>query len=326
MAHTERRCRTAARNRIAAVQRRLAVHGEVPQQHRLLRRQHARLVQLQQHALDPVGLLVDVFQEQHAALDARPVRRAQQRHQHAQVAAPQRPFQLQPVEAGLGAEAHGLQLAVHGFAEAGCGDVVHAAGLVAAAEVLGRGGPGPADAAAMGQQAQVQRGDVAQSDPARAGLDAARQQRPVDAVEQPRQAVAAAQRHGDRRRLRGDAVQCAEPHLVAAAEALVALQRVGVEHAVEAQRGQAALRQAHRRGLDRHARRTEKHQAGHRGSGSGSGGRPSSTTSPVGMRCSAGGSASSPGRSLRCCARRSAKNSRNSCPQAAASTPPTNSV
>jgi hypothetical protein len=59
------------------------------------------------------------------------------------------------------------------------------------------------------------------ADPARALLDAAREQLPVDAVEQSRQAVAAARRHRDGRRLGGDAVQRGKPRVVIACEALV---------------------------------------------------------------------------------------------------------
>ena len=108
-----------------------------------------------------------------------------------QVAAPQRAAHLQPVEAGLGAKAHRLELAVHRLDEAGVGDLVDAARLARpkSSQAIG---PAQVRGAGVRQQAELQRGEVAVADPARAALHAAREQLPVDAVEQARQAVAAA--------------------------------------------------------------------------------------------------------------------------------------
>src|SRR4051794_23965925 len=50
--------------RITPVEGRLVECGERTQQDRLLRVQHAGLVKLKQVALDPVGMLVDVLDEQ----------------------------------------------------------------------------------------------------------------------------------------------------------------------------------------------------------------------------------------------------------------------
>ena len=63
------------RKRVAAVERRLALAAHGTQHDRLLRVENAGLMKLQQIALDPIRMLVDVLDEQDAALDARPVRR-----------------------------------------------------------------------------------------------------------------------------------------------------------------------------------------------------------------------------------------------------------
>ncbi len=55
----------------------------------LLLTQDARQMQLIKHPLDTKRLLVDVFDKQHAALHRRHVRRADERRQHRQIAAPQ---------------------------------------------------------------------------------------------------------------------------------------------------------------------------------------------------------------------------------------------
>src|SRR5438093_1391468 len=81
-------------------------------------------------------------------------------------------------EAGFGAKAHRFELAAHRFEKAGLGDVVDRV----AAEVVAGERAGPGDALRMREQAELQRGDVALADPARALLDAARDELPVDAV------------------------------------------------------------------------------------------------------------------------------------------------
>ena len=64
--------------------------GELAKDDGFLLLQHARQHQLGQHALNLVGVLAHIFQEQNAAVDLRKIRRTQQGHQHRQIAAPQR--------------------------------------------------------------------------------------------------------------------------------------------------------------------------------------------------------------------------------------------
>ena len=292
--------------RVAAVLRRRAPGVDGAHQHQLLRRQHTRLQQLQQAALDAVGVLVDLLDEQNAAADAREMRRAEQAAQGGEVAAPQRAAHTQTVMPGIGTKAHRLELATHRFAEDLGRDLVDPAFGVAAAEVVDGQRPGPAAGLGMRQQAQLQRRQVAVADPACATLDAAGKQRPVDAVEQPHQPVAAARCQSDGRRRVGHPVQRDQSGVVAAGKSLVAGQRIGVQAGLETHPVEAAAGQAQSRRAD--------DDAGGRKDGEVHGGGSPSMTSPVGMAASA--------RSVRRCARFSAKNSRSSALQGSASTPP----
>ncbi len=115
-------------------------------------------------------MLVHVLEKQDAALDAREVRRAEQRIEDAEVAAPERALDRQAVEAGVGAKADRLELARHRLEKAALGDVVDAAFGLGPAEVVAGERPGPGDAAAgVGEEAELQRGQVAHADPAGAG-------------------------------------------------------------------------------------------------------------------------------------------------------------
>ena len=138
----------------------------------------------------------------------------------AQVAAPERAANVEAVEAGVGAKADRLERARHRLDEAGLGDVVDAALGGAPAEVVAGERPGPGDAAAVREQAELQRRHVAHADPARAGLDAPGDALPVDPVEQARQAVAAAAGQRDARARARDAVQRRQAGVVVAGEAL----------------------------------------------------------------------------------------------------------
>ena len=82
-------------------------------------------------------------------------------------------------------------------------------------------GPHQVGAFVVRQQAHLQRRQVAVADPARAGLDAPGEQLPVDAVEQAREAVAAARGERDARPRARDAVDGLEADVVVAGEALV---------------------------------------------------------------------------------------------------------
>src|SRR6185369_15031786 len=91
--------RDRRRERVAAVERRRLKAAHSTDDDRLLRIEHARLVQLQQVALDAIRMLVDVFEEEDAAADARPMRRRQQRVDDREVAAPERAADGEAVEA-----------------------------------------------------------------------------------------------------------------------------------------------------------------------------------------------------------------------------------
>ena len=75
---------------VAGVVRMQLVFGEGAKQHGALPREHARMQQLMQHALDPVRMLADVLEKQDAAVDLREVWRADEMRHHREVAAPQR--------------------------------------------------------------------------------------------------------------------------------------------------------------------------------------------------------------------------------------------
>ena len=77
------------------------VIGELTHQHSLLPTQDAGVQKLRQHALNPVWVLANVFQEQNAAFDGRELRRSQQAAEYRQVAAPQTPRCLPALKPGL---------------------------------------------------------------------------------------------------------------------------------------------------------------------------------------------------------------------------------
>ena len=81
------------------------------------------------------------------------------------------PRTSQAVEPALGAKAHRLELAAHRLDEAGFGDCRRTS---LAAEVVAGQRAGPGACPGVCQQAELQRGEVALADPARAALDAAR--------------------------------------------------------------------------------------------------------------------------------------------------------
>ena len=169
------------------------------------------------------------------------------------------PLHRQPVEAGVGAKADRLELAAHRLDEAGLGD------LVDAAFGLGRGRSRrrpagrprwPPPACASRPSCSAVRSLYA--DPARAALDAARDALPVDAVEQPGQAVAAARGQRDRsaaRRRRGGARR-AGPRRRRRSAATCASAASSIS-TVEAERGQPLCGAAQRRGRAQHAGRGE---------------------------------------------------------------------
>jgi len=132
------------------------------------------------------------------------------------------PLACRPVEAGLGAKAHCFQRTGHRLDETIARDVVDTALAVDAAEVVAGHRPGPRWRARVGEQAHLQRGHVAVADPACAVGHAARDAPPVDRIEQPRHAVAAATGHRDRRCGVGHAVQRGQALLIFAGKTLVA--------------------------------------------------------------------------------------------------------
>ena len=226
---------------IAIVMRRQLVIAEAAQHDGLLLVQDAGLPQLDQHALDAVRMLGHVLQEQDAAAHLGHVRRAQQRRHHRQVAAPQDAAAIDRIGV-LGLEAENLQLATHDLAEQRLGQVVD----LLAAEIGDGGRAGVADRAGLGQQGQVEGGEVAQADEA---LAAVGNGLPVDQMQQPAQAVAAARRHDDGQLLLDGARQAGQTLGVGAGEALVHGQRRAVQRGLEALGLQALARQRHGVGI-----------------------------------------------------------------------------
>ena len=191
-----------------------------------------------------VGVLVDVLEEQDAALDARPVRRAEQRVEHRTGCRPTaRPWPSRPSKPASVRKPTASSAPVIASRKQSRRDVVER--LVGRPKSSHASGPGPGDAPRVGQQAELQRGQVAVADPAGAASTLRRELLPVDAVEQAREAVAAAGGQGDRGRLRGDAVNRGQPRVVVAGEALVlgAAPLSSIGH-VEAERAPGAWRPA----------------------------------------------------------------------------------
>ena len=214
--------------------------AELAEHDGLLLGQHAGMQQLGQHAFHAVGMLAHIFQEQDAALDLREVRRAQQGDQHGQVAAPQRgaAADVEILDGRLAVfaqadlrhlPARALALAAEQVVEAVQHDVVHAALVVGAAEVVHQQRAGPCGGAGLGQQGQRQRREVAQAHEARAACDGLGHGLVLDARQDAREAVAAARgqrqvgtagrRTLDGRQARG----------VVACKALVAAQCIGID-------------------------------------------------------------------------------------------------
>jgi len=205
-------------------------------------------------------MFVDVFKKQDAAADLGEVGGAQHGLDHCEVAAPQAAAQLQPVEAGFGAKAYGLEFARHGLHKGLLGDVIAAKVAVGAAEVLARhrAGPEPGTHAftrlsgpgrAMGHGPQLQCGHVAVTHPGRSLLDAALQRLPVDPVEDATQSVASSrgERHGGP--FCSDAMQGGQAAVVIPRKPLLFEQRRLIDADIESQGLEAAGRLANRGGL-----------------------------------------------------------------------------
>ena len=97
--------------------------------------------------------------------------------------------------------------------------LVGAAGIIGAAEVVAGHRPLPTGGAGVRQEPQLQRGDVAVAHPARALRHRPGQQRPVDAAQQPAEAITTPAGHGHRRRRRGHAVDGGQAGIVVAGKA-----------------------------------------------------------------------------------------------------------
>ena len=105
------------RHVVAAIVGAERVAIDMADQHRALRVDHPGLQQLDQHAFDAVGMLVDVLQKEDAALDLRKVGRAEQSADDRQIAAPQRALLVDTLGA-FGLEAQDFEFAAHGLAKA----------------------------------------------------------------------------------------------------------------------------------------------------------------------------------------------------------------
>ena len=247
---------------VALVVRRQLVVGELPQQHRFLLRQHTRVQQLGEHALDAVGVLVHVFNEQNTAGHLRQIGRAHQRAQHRQVATPQprrRDFKLlrhggryrlRGHSAGAGlvarhAPASALAVPREHVVKAGFHDVVRQA---LNAKISAQRRPGPGHGAGLGQHGVLEGGEIAHADKQRAALDGAGHGGVVDVRQQPGQAVAAARDQRHIGTAGSGAVDGGQARGVVARKTGVAGQGVGVNLDLVAQRLQA-LDAALERGL-----------------------------------------------------------------------------
>ena len=145
-------------------------------------------------------MLGHIFQEQHALLHLRKIRRAQQTGQYAQVAAPERGVvdrlgQSRQFGIRLLALGHvppsAFAAAVQHFFKAGLCDLVRLFGLAPVVDQqVAR--PGDRLVAHLGQQGQLQRGEVAQADKARALVDGLGDLLVRNVGQDARQAVAAA--------------------------------------------------------------------------------------------------------------------------------------
>gem|GEM_PF-4058724 len=190
-------------------------------------------------------MLGHVFEEQDAAAHLGHVRRAQQRHQRGQVAAPQHTAAVE----GIGVarlEAEDLQLAAHDLAKQRHGQFIG----FRQPEVAHGGRAAVADRAGLGQQGQVEGGEIAHADET---LAAVGHGAPVDHGQQADQAVAAAGGHHDGMLLLDRPLQAGRALLVGAGEALVHRQRGAVDLGLEPLGGQPLAGQfqlgrvAHRR-------------------------------------------------------------------------------
>ncbi len=219
---------------------------ELPEQHRLLAIQHARVQQLREQALDPVRVLVDVFQIEDAAVDLGEPGGADQAADDGQVAAPQASARLDAGRAAV-AKAHDLQRAGHRVLEGAHGDLVEAV-IRPRAEVGQQTGARPGDGVGLRQHRQLEGGEIGEPHPTLAG---SRQRAEVQPWQQAREAVAAARDHHDLGALGGGPREGGGALGIGAGEALVALERGAVEPGIEAGATQVVQGQVHR-GLGRH--------------------------------------------------------------------------
>lgn len=201
---------------------------ELPEHERLLAREHPRQVQLVDHSFDPERLLVDVLDEQDAALDVGHVRRADERREDREVAAPQRARHVDALHLRrLGDDRRGrLRQRLP--------EVLHReVARRFRAEVGRQHRPAEGLDTRLRVQRELDRGEIAVTDERdRLVAQAAFEPAIIEPVQDARGAVAAAHRERDvRQRALGirQAVQVARPLAVGAAESLkAALRRLEV--------------------------------------------------------------------------------------------------
>ena len=138
--------------------------AEVAQQHGTLAIQHARMQQLGHQPLHAVGVLVDLFQEQDAAVDARKERGAQQRADHAEVAAPERALGLEARRRTFTPKAHQFQPPRQGVGQRFQRGGIHV-GWIGSVEMRDQRRAGPGGGACPGQHGQVEGGEVREAQP-----------------------------------------------------------------------------------------------------------------------------------------------------------------
>jgi hypothetical protein len=192
--------------------------------------------QLGQHAFDAVGVLVHVFDEQHAALDLREIRRAHQRCQHRQVATPQRgAFHIDIGYSGLARGGVGL-LFVHAPAcafavagqqvvKAGFHDVV---GLARHTKVSPQRWPRPGGGPRLGQHGQLEGGEIAHAHKVHALFNRLGHRLVADARQDAREAIAPARDQRHIGTTSSGAVDGRQPCLVVARKTRVGGQRIGI--------------------------------------------------------------------------------------------------
>src|SRR5215813_8673016 len=161
---------------VTAVSRPQLEAVELAEQKRVLPLEHALVPKLVEHALDPIGMLAYVFEEENAALDARQIGRAGEMSHQRQIAAPERALDLERGDAG-----NRKFGGVLGAIENAPAVLERELRRLLRAEVVGGQRSREGDHARGGQRGELERGEIAVAQPAFASRCNARE---VEAIEQ----------------------------------------------------------------------------------------------------------------------------------------------